>query len=260
MAEREGMETAIYGREVLRKAASLFGYAVRAADGDVGKVDDLYFDDAAWTVRYFVVDTGTWLSGRLVLLSPAALAGRPDHESKEIPVTLTREQVRSSPEAEEHKPVSRQYEMDIAVHYGWPMYWTFGGFYNIAPPPPAYETEREERYAAEEQDPHLRSMREVTGYRLQAIDGEIGHIDDFLVDDGDWGIRYMIVDTRTWLPGRRVLLAPRWISDISWEERKVYVDFTTDEIRSSPEYDPSAPVTAQYEKELHQHYGAKLRK
>lgn len=254
MAAQETKEAGAYGAETARSAKSLSGYALLATDGEIGRVSDFYFDDAAWTVRYLVIDTGSWLSGRSVLISPAALAGSPDHEAKEIPVSLSREQVRASPEADAHKPASRRHEMNLATYYGWPRYWTFGGFYNIAPPPPDYETERELQYEREEEEVHLRSMGEVAGYHIQAIDGEIGHIEDFILDMGDWRVRYLVVDTRNWLPGRRVLLSPEWVSDISWEERNVSVEVTVDDVKSSPEYDPSVPLTADYERQLQSHY------
>lgn len=239
---------------MLMSAASLYGYNIRATDGEIGKVHEFYFDDESWAIRYFVIDTGTWLRDRKVLISPVTI-GKPDYQKKVFPVTISKEQMRNSPEADERKPVSRQHEMDLAAYYGWPMHWTYGGFYNIAPPPPGYETERELKYEEEENDPHLRSTREVAGYHIQAADGEIGHVDDFIVDDGNWSIRYVVVDTRNWLPGRKVLLAPQWISEISWDERKVYTDLLMEEIKNSPEFDPSAPVSKEYEERLYDYYG-----
>lgn len=254
MTAREPEETTVYGEAALRSAKSFAGYTLLATDGEIGKVRDMYFDDDAWTVRYLVVDTGAWLPGRSVLISPASASGRPDAAAREIPVSLSREQVRSSPSAETHKPVSRRHEMNLAAHYNWPAYWTFGGFYNIAPPPPDYETERELQYEREEEEVHLRSMGEVEGYHIQALDGEVGHIEDFILDEEEWKIRYLIVDTRNWLPGRKVVLSPEWVSDISWDERKVYVEFATDEIKDSPEYDPALTLSKEYEQRLRRYY------
>ncbi len=109
--------------------------------------------------------------------------------------------------------------------------------------------------AEERGDPHLRSTKEVEGYYIRATDGEIGHVEDFVVDDEEWAIRYVVVDTRNWLPGRKVLVSPRWISHLSWPQKEVYVDLTRDETKSAPEWDPDAPLDRQYEMRLHEHYG-----
>lgn len=238
---------------MLRNMRAFYGRGILAEDGDIGKVDDFFFDDDTWTVRYLVADTGHWLPGRKVLISTAAL-GRPDPESGDFPVALTREQVRNSPDIDMDMPVSRQDQVELHAYYGWPAYWTFGGYYNVAPPPGDGE-EEEEISRAEQSDPHLRSAKEVGGYHIQGNDGEIGHVEDFIVEDESWTIRYAQVDTRNWLPGKRVLIPRRWITEISWTERLVYVELTTDEIKDSPGYDPSEPVSREYEIKLYEHYG-----
>src|SRR5262249_56338846 len=90
-------------------------------------------------------------------------------------------------------------------------------------------------------DPNLRSARDVTGYYIQATDGDLGHVEDFLVDDETWAIRYCIVDTRNWLPGRKVLVSPEWIQRVSWEDSKVYVDLSKRHIKSPPHLHPTVP-------------------
>jgi hypothetical protein len=72
-------------------------------------------------------------------------------------------------------------------------------------------------------DSHLRSTKAVTGYHIEALDGELGHVDGFIVDDESWAIRYMEVATRNWWPGKKVLVSPAWIDRMSWEDSKVYV-------------------------------------
>ncbi len=239
---------------MLRSTKALSGYRILARDGDIGKAQEFLFDDSTWTIRYLVVDTGHRLPGRKVLISTVAL-GNPDWESHELSVDLTMEQVTNSPGIDTDIPVSRQYQLDLHAYYGWPDYWTYGGFYNVAPPQPPFGGEEEETYREESDDPHLRSTGEVFGYHIQAIDGEIGHVEDFIADDRSWIIRYMQVDTRNWLPGKKVLISPRWISDISWTEQLVYVDLSRDAVKHSPEYSPAEPVNREYETRLYDYYG-----
>lgn len=200
---------------MLRSSKDLRGYTLHATDGDIGTVADFYFDDARWTVRYLVADTGGWLSGRQVLISPLAL-GAADWQERRLHTTLTREQVEHSPGSDTDQPVSRQHESELARYYRWPYYWgaaeAWGGYtypYELMAATAAAEADRQEPPAEEEHgDPHLQSVREVTGYRIGARDGAIGHVEDFIVDDQSWAIRYLVVDTRDWLPGKRVLIAP----------------------------------------------------
>lgn len=240
----------------------LRGYKILATDGEIGKVHEFYFDDAMWTIRYLVVNTGSWLFERRVLLSPIVL-GQPYWEMRVFPVALTRMQVKNSPAIETDKPVSRQQEIELHQYYGWPYYWAGGGFAGGATPaiPPQviaeqmdYGTKRE---TGEEEslDPHLRSTREVIEYHIQAIDGEIGHVEDFVVDDETWAIRYMVVDTKNWLAGRKVLVAPMWIERINWAESKVHVGLTREKTKASPEFEPATPVNREYEERLYDFYG-----
>lgn len=235
---------------------------VVAVDGDIGHVHDCYFDDAEWVVRYVVVDTGGWLSGRRVLIVPAAIE-RVDLGNKTLRVDLTREQVENSPDIGADKPVSRQLEEQLHEHYGWPIYWapTAGhvglGISGRVPPRTAEKLEeaRHREPVVPKNDPHLRSIREVEGYHIQATDGEVGHVEDFVVDRKRWVIRFVIVDTRNWLPGRKVLVAPDWFVGVEWSERKAYVDLTTQAVKDSPRYAPSEPVEEEYAGQLHDHYG-----
>ena len=234
---------------MLRSIEELYGYTIRAADGDIGKVHDFYFDDEFWTIRYLVVDTGTWLTGRRVLIAPASL-GQPDWDTKTLPVRLTKKQVEDSPLVGTDQPVSRQLQVDLHHYYGWPHYWagtSVGTPFLIVPPDQSQEEESG--------DPHLRSSREVIGYHIQATDDEIGHAEDFIVQDTGWVIRYMVVDTRNWLPGKKVLVAPDWIEEVEWVERKVHVTLERDSVEESPEFEPGMPVNRTYEQSLYDFYG-----
>jgi uncharacterized protein YrrD len=233
-------------------------YGILAQDGEVGKVKDFLFDDVSWTLRYIVVDTGTWLPGRKVLLSPESVQ-ESKWDTEQFVVNLTTTQIEDSPSINEEQPVSLQHQIELHDYYTWPYYWA-GGLTPVYPaviptvgaPQPANQRPKEEH-----RDPHLRSTREVIGYHIQATDGEIGHVDDFLIDDAEWRIHYLVVDTRNWLPGRKVLISPTWMTDVDWAARKVTVFLTRESVKNSPEYAPSEPVSADYEDDLYEHYGLK---
>ncbi len=195
---------------MLRSIKELLGYAIRARDGNIGKVHDFFFDDQFWTVRYLVINTGKWLPGRRVLVSPIAF-GEPDWATQVLHVKLTKEMVEKTPDVDTDKPVSRQKEIDLHEHFGWPYYWSGdvywgGGVSTMAGRDDiAREPLTESKAVLTEKsvgDPNLRSIREVRDYHIQASDGEIGHVDDFIVDDKMWIIRYTVVDTRNWWPGK----------------------------------------------------------
>lgn len=262
---------------------TLRGYTLFATDGSIGRIIDLYFEDAGWKIRHLVVDTGKWLSGRRVLISPQA-AGRPDPDEKAIPVSLSVDEVRSSPDIDTDRPISRQEEERLYGHYGWTPYWPVsgsrgGGVAGTMPPtvvtsfagdvgsavagpvdsPPTASPEEPHG------DPHLRSAREVEGYHIAAEDGEVGHVESFLIDlsgdkgtsrsAGEWAIRYLVVDTRDWMPGRTVLVAPDWIRRIDWARRQVMVDVNRYKVRHSPSYEALQGIERGYEDRLYGHYG-----
>jgi hypothetical protein len=237
---------------MLRSEKSLHQYKVRATDGEIGKVHALLFDDQAWIVRYFVVDTGSWLPGRKVLIPPREVK-EPEWQDGHLPVKLTRTQVEESPPIDADKPVSRQHEEALHEHFHWHPYW-LGGV-AIGTTAAQRKEKRQTDPAVETDDPNLRSTREVVGYGVNATDGEIGHIHDFIVDDQDWQMRYAVVDTRTWLPGRKVLLALSWIQRFDWAQRLADIDLSRDQVQNSPEYDPDQPVNRRYEKVLYDYYG-----
>lgn len=251
---------------MLRNAKILEGYALRASDGDVGHVRDFYFDDQHWHIRYFVVDTGSWLTGRRVLISPEAVSGQL-WADRVIPVGLTQDQVRNSPSVDTAKRVSRQHELKLRHHYGWPPYWGV-----VFPEAAAVQlgkgapldapTQRDtspiggaKGTAGSSADSHLRSTSEVSQYQIEALDGPIGHVDDFLIDDNAWSIRYLVIDTRNWWPGKKVIVAPGWIREVSWAASTVFVDLSRATIKGSPAYDPTQNVTAEYSGQLHDYYG-----
>lgn len=220
---------------------SMIGFAIRATDGDLGKVYEFYFDDATWTIRYMVAETGNWLLGRKVLISLAAL-GKPDWELRTFPVGLTCDQVRNSPDIDTERPVYRQHEAELHEYYQWPQYWEggYGGALGITPYPLFEKPLLQESSASDRKDdPHLRSTRQVTGYKIHATNGEIGHVADFMVNDQNWAIRYLVVDTGNWLPGKKVLISPSWIKSVNWDDASVTVDRMRESVKNSPDADPA---------------------
>lgn len=242
---------------MLRNINSLIGCKIQATDGELGKVDEFYFGDKTWNIRYLVVETGSWLFGRKVLISPAALRA-PDWKSKTFPVALTLEQVRNSPDIDTKKTVTRQHEIELEKYYDWGGTFYAGGMSGgFMFPPPLAEVENPEAAAAARarEDAHLRGTRAVTGYSLHAADGPIGKVEDYILDDEKWGIRYLVVDAGLWLPGRKVLISTHWLENVAWETAEVFVGLTQAAVRNSPEFDPSRPVSGDYESVLYDHYG-----
>jgi uncharacterized protein YrrD len=241
---------------MLHKAQTLKGYTLHSLDGDIGKVKEFYFDDHHWTIRYLVVETGNWLSGRQVLISPYALLVVNDKE-KYITINLTKKQIEGSPSLNSDKPVSRQFEDTYYGYYGWPMY--YAGPYMWGPYPYMVRDPYSPRWTQPSRDkkawdPHLRSTHNVSGYDIQATDGDIGHVEDFVIDDETWAIRYLIIDTRNWWPGKKVLVSPQWIESVSWSQSKVVVNLSRATIKQSPEYTEKSLITRDYEDGLHRHY------
>jgi len=258
---------------MLRNLNDLENYKISATDGEIGKVTDFYFEDDAWVVRYFVVDTGTWLSSRKVLISPISVQ-HPDWNAKTLPVSITQEQVRKSPDFDTDKPVSRQNEEQYMGYYGYPAYWGGGGMwgeglypYAMVPGYAGYGVDRVERereleaYLRDERarhrndNPHLRSSKAVTGYHIHAIDGDIGHVSGFLVDDETWAIRYLLVDTSNWWVGHKVLVAPPWIKGVHWSDQTVSVDLSRDAIKNAPPYETTVVWSRDQDVALYRHHG-----
>lgn len=239
---------------MLRSIQNLSGAAISARDGEIGKVHSFFFDDQSWVIRYLVVDTGRWLPGRKVLIAPTAL-GRPDWQGRIFPVNLTKEQVRNSPDIDTDRPVSRQREAELHKYYDWAPYWGIGYGLDL---PPGQHVEADRGAVAVESaqgNTHLRSTKEVRGYRIHATDGEIGHVEDFIVGDEEWVIRYLVVDTGHWLSGRKVLISSEWVRDIGWDEREVWVDVAREAIENSPPYNETDPVNRKYETQMYDYYG-----
>jgi hypothetical protein len=228
---------------MLLATSSVFGCSLENGDEKVGDVRDLLFDDQAWAVRYMIVETGGWLGGRQVLLAPSVVEQR-EWPNRRLWTNLASKQVEDAPPVDVDRPVSRQNEVALAEHYAWGYYWGI---------PPAHPIDTEG-------DPHLRSAREVIGYRVEAADGDLGHVEDLILDDEAaegalWEFRYLVVDTRNWLPGRKVLVAPSWADEVRYADGRVAFELPRERIKSSPEYRPDAPINRAYEEVLFDYYG-----
>ncbi|MCK9194859.1 MAG: PRC-barrel domain-containing protein [Nevskia sp.] len=257
---------------MLRSMKDLENYAIGAKDGSIGHVKDFFFDDEAWVIRYLVVETGTWLSSRKVLISPIAIHA-PNWTEKLLPVSITRDQVKNSPDIDTDKPVSRQHETTYLGYYGYPYYWGGAGLWASGAYPyamfPGYVGNGEGRKEAQaanlayvkaerathgNDDPHLRSCKAVVGYHIHATDGEIGHVSGFLVDEHTWALRYVIIDTSNWWVGHQVLISPEWIDSVSWTKQTVSIDLSRQSVKDAPVYDATKQLNRDHERGLYHHY------
>ncbi len=249
-----------------RSVKSLIGYTMGATDGEIGKVKEFYFDDKTWMIRYVIVETGNWLSGRKVLISPVSLL-KADSDSEVLSVNLTREQIKNSPDIDTEKPVSVQQEMELYNYYPWGNYWggsLWGGGIGttgmmMGPSIPVEEAVGAEYNAAPgtegDGNPHLRSTDTVKGYNIRANDGAIGDVEDFIIDDSSWKIDFMVVDTGNWFPGKKVLISPKWIKQVEWETSSVVVNASVEKVKNSPEFDSHQPINEKYTETLYDYYG-----
>lgn len=240
---------------MLFKTKKLEGYKLNANDGEIGSVKEFFFDDKHWAVRYLVLETGNWLTGRQVLISPYALTSVNEDEEN-IGVNLTKKQIEESPTLESDKPVSHQFEKAYFAYYQLPAYWYGAAMWGTYPYLVSDNKGMNEKIKQEKKswDPHLRSTNDVTGHRIQANDGEIGHVEGFIIDDETWAIRYLIIDTKNWWAGKKVLVSPHWIDRVSWDELKVFINLSREDIKQSPEYSEDFLLTRDYETKLHSHY------
>jgi hypothetical protein len=229
---------------MLQSIKHLFGDKLGASDGEIGSVKDFYFDDQNWAVRYVIADTGNWLSGRQVLLSPHAF-GSLKPVDKILPVNLTRKQIEHSPLIELHKPVSRQFEEEYHRYYGWPYYWEGDGLWGgmrgfpVLETPPKFASSEAAAPVlpkAEHADPHLRSAQAVTGYHLETTDGIVGHVCDFMVDAKSWAIGQLVIKIGNRFTGKEVRLPVGQVDRISFKQSTVFVKLTKEAVEKSPEY------------------------
>lgn len=263
---------------MLHSIQNLIGFTMGATDGEIGKVKDFYFDDQTWKVRYLVVETGNWLFGRKVLLSPVALQ-TPDWDNKVFPVNLTKDQVKHSPDIDTDQPVSRQQESELHSHYSWPIntgagvgFMTTGMVGGVVAPGIPFDQRISDEVRNHEDDtisdrgpnpetedhtagdPHLRSFKDVSGYNIHSADGELGEVEDFLVDSTTWNIPFVVVETGSWYSGSKILTPTNNIRKIEWEKSEVYINQTAESLKNSPEFDYGRPMDQEFERNLYNYY------
>jgi sporulation protein YlmC with PRC-barrel domain len=250
---------------MFRSLRDLFSYDIQATDGKIGKVRDLYFDEEEWETRYLVIDTGSWILGKEVLVIPDAL-GQPNWAKESLPVELTRKQVKESPDVSTVLPISRKHQIALHTYYNWRPYW--------APVTPlststmtttATITQNEKRLQDEKKkaierlfqhDSALRSAKEVIGYTTNGEDGELGQIDDIILDIETWKLVYFVLDTSSWLAkGKKTLIAISWINRISYHDQEVQLDLSQNIIEDSPPFDPNTPINRSFEEVLYDYHG-----
>jgi hypothetical protein len=232
---------------------TLQGYKLEAIDGPIGKVDEFYFDEQFWTIRYLVVNTGNWLSDRQLLISPHAI-GEVSPSDHQISIKLTKKQIAESPFLAPGEMVSKEFERRYYEYYGWPVYWN-GSFMWGAEPylnktPPVWS----QQLNHEQWEPHLCSTHEISRFTIRSMDGEIGSIRDFLISDTTWTIRYLVIDSQKRLHGNYVLISPQWIVSSEWNQSRFIVDISKDQIALSPEYFDDLQLTRADEGALYMHY------
>jgi hypothetical protein len=225
---------------MIDRATDLIGMKAKATDGDIGVINNLYFDDERWVIRYLICYTDEWVEKRWVLVSPLSIIRISDEESK-VYVNLTQFEIAKSPDVSFKKPISRRFELKYSQHYQFPIYWMGGRLWGPTMNPVLLSknsiTPDEEKKALEENsdESHLRSVNEVIGYHVQADDGSIGHVENFLIDNESWEIKHVVVNTRNWLPGKKVKIAPNRIDVIRWSESNVFIRMTKEAIKEAPE-------------------------
>jgi uncharacterized protein YrrD len=241
---------------MLRSLKDLLGFDIQAADGKVGQMVDVLFDDEEWQIRYFVVDVSDWLEREHVLISTHAIQSS-EWETGSLSAALTRDQVKSSPSLSAEERMSRQQETELLTHYDWPIYWA--GYHSTRSPattgvfPDDPGVQPDEKLQA---GSNVRSFDRARGYGIRARDGDIGHLDDLVVSDETWLVQYLVIDTGSWLSGKKVVLAPAWTEQISWDEQVIVLDLAQETVEQSPEYDPSALLgPAGSEASFHERYG-----
>ena len=241
----------------LKRIKEMQGYELGAQDGKIGRCSDFLFDDRTWAVRYIVGDTSKWLPGRKVLISPISI-GKAEESTETLSVGLTKDQIQDSPPLESDAPVSRQYETIFNQYHDWGNYWEGPLTWGNHPYPRLLQRteEMEKKAVAVENEVHLRSTHELLSYHIEATDTDIGHVEDFIVDEETWLIRYLVIDTSNWLPGsKRVIISPEWVDRVEWSDGSIFVNVPKDKIEQSPEYHPNITLDRDYETALYNFYG-----
>ncbi len=246
-------------KKMKRSLKELLGYTLEIKDGNKGKTKDFLFDEKTWIIRYMEADFGNWLESKRVLI-PRVFLKPPIWEDRLFPVDISQSDIEKCPDIEDKLTVSRQYEEEMHKHYQTNPYW--GGAVAASrgllfPPRPIGIPKK--AVAEDESKSILRSFNQVEGYHIQAINGKLGHIDDIIIDDTDWQIVYLIVDTKNWLPwSKKVVISADWMDDISYLKKEIKIRLKIETIKNAPEYQSNDNISLQYEKSLYDYYSQSL--
>jgi hypothetical protein len=252
-------ETLKSERIMLRSLESIERYRVSATDGDIGSVVDFLLDDEHWTVRYLVVETGAFVGGKRVLISPISFR-EVDWASRRLHLSPTRDRFLASPSVDFDQPVSRQHELDCCGYYGYGLYWAYPWIWGPGGTPRTLATSmsrgartpQDERARA---DVHLRSINEVDGYQVEGTNGSAGRVAGFIVDDETWEVRYLVIDTRTWWFGKKVLIPPKSAVRVTWAMRTFDLKMSREEVVNSRPWNQRGAILSSFEERLDRHYG-----
>ncbi len=245
---------------MLRTLSSLYRYTLWTREGELGDIADIYFEDDTWVIRYLVVDLNRWLTGRKVLIPPS-IADRPKDEAGQIPVAMTRESVRTSPDFSSEEPVSRQLEDQLHSFFGWQPYWsgeTEGGV--VSPRMPEGDEMTGDRQAdsvpgdAPRGDPHLRSARDISGYKVQAVRQPVGTLTDLLIDDESWMVRYLVIDVGRPDTTRQVVVAADTVETVDWRQFAVYLELERESVERAPAFETAPVLPEDLERQLERHF------
>jgi len=243
---------------MLRSLTEMVGYKISATDGEVGRVVQFFLDDERWAVRYLVTETGHFFGSRRVLVSPISVRAL-DSETRRVQATRSVEKFNNAPGIESEQPVTRRRERENSRYYGYLPYWEGSGCWGNGSVPASLALSGSSAAATDPNDEsnsvHVRTTRELRGYRVHGSDGAVGQVASFIVDDLTWEVRYLVVDTSGGWFGKKVLVAPSWAYRVSWANQTIYLDVARSQITAAPAWKASLPIDRGYEERLHIHYG-----
>jgi uncharacterized protein YrrD len=214
---------------------SLLGFSLSATDGEVGRIEEIYFDDRNWAIRYLVVKTVQWFSGRNVLISPHAF-DRSRWVAETFPVNLTKKQILDSPDVDTDKPLSSKHTAALNEYYLWQPFIDNGFYAPVHCDAPTLSEDAETNIPTDDSF-HLRSTRQTKGFRVHATDGEIGYVSDFIVNDEDWKLGYLVVATKSIFRDQNMLISVRDIMETKWAKRDIYLDISVKAVEQSKTFD-----------------------
>jgi hypothetical protein len=222
---------------MLVRLNGLMEFSLLAEDKKFGKVKDLLFDDAQWKLIYLVVDMNPWIFRRKVIISTSSISGEIDRDKKGFPVCLTTYQIKNAPHVDTNRPISREKEIELNDYYKWPAYWNYTMEQGtIAPTVAPIMKPNADPNKTRGRENHLRSVNELNGYSIEAIDGHAGYLEDFIADGSNWYIPYLLVKNSDWLPGKLIIVPMEWVEILDWEEKKINVRLTRDCLQHGPQY------------------------